>query len=141
MKQGKKKGLIFKVDIEKAYDTLNWGFLDYVLSQMNFPLKWRSWVIAIVSTARASVLVNGSPTQEFRYERGLRQGDHLSPFLFISAMEAVTDIMKKTCSIGVFHGIPIPLHGPVLSYFLYANDVIFVGEWSIQNAIKNKPNS
>ncbi|KAJ0883842.1 putative RNA-directed DNA polymerase [Helianthus annuus] len=91
--------------------------------------------MAIVSTARASVLVNGSPTQEFLCHRGLRQGDPLSPFLFILAMEALTGVMKKACSIGLFKGIKVPTQGPELSHFLYADDVVFIGEWSTQNAL------
>ncbi|KAJ0836605.1 putative RNA-directed DNA polymerase [Helianthus annuus] len=93
------------------------------------------WIMAILSTAKASVLVNGSPTQEFLCHRGLRQGDPISPFLFILAMEALTCIMKKACSIGLFKGIQIPTQGPVLSHFIYANDVVFIGEWSTQNAL------
>lgn len=58
LNRSKKKGLLFKVDIDKAYDSLNWRFLDSVLEQMNFPRLWRSWVSDILSSGRASVLVN-----------------------------------------------------------------------------------
>ncbi|KAJ0524126.1 putative RNA-directed DNA polymerase [Helianthus annuus] len=134
LKRSKKAGMLFKVDLEKAYDTLSWGFLDSILEQMNFHPRWRSWIMAIVSSARASVLVNGSPTQEFQCGRGLRQGDPISPFLFIIAMEALSGVVKKACSIGIFKGIECGQNGPTLSHFLYADDVVFLGEWSVENA-------
>uniref|UniRef100_A0A251U4I0 Putative RNA-directed DNA polymerase, eukaryota, Reverse transcriptase zinc-binding domain protein n=1 Tax=Helianthus annuus TaxID=4232 RepID=A0A251U4I0_HELAN len=135
MKYGKKTAMIFKVDIQKAYDSLNWGFVDSIMEQMNFPIRWRRWIMAILRSARQSVLVNGSPTMEFECSRGLRQGDPLSPFLFVIAMEALTGIMKKASSTGLYHGIRCNNMGPNLSHFLYADDVIFLGEWSNINAL------
>ncbi|KAF5754385.1 putative RNA-directed DNA polymerase [Helianthus annuus] len=133
MKKAKKSGMIFKVDINKAYDSLNWSYLDSIMSQMNFPDRWRSWIMATLTTSRASVLVNASPTMEFEYSRGLRQGDPLSPFLFVLAMEALTGIMKKAVSEGIFNGLQCTSNGPVLSHLIYADDVVFLGEWSSEN--------
>ncbi|XP_022003678.1 uncharacterized protein LOC110901140 [Helianthus annuus] len=79
LRRTKKKGFIFKVDVKKAYDSLNWDFVDSVLDQMKFPLVWRRWVMATTKNAWASVLVNGSPTQKFNSHRGLRQGTHYRP--------------------------------------------------------------
>ncbi|XP_035838173.1 uncharacterized protein LOC118485810 [Helianthus annuus] len=138
LKKNKREGMILKVDIEKAYDSLSWEFLNSMLCQMNFPEKWRGWVMSIVSSARASVLVNGSPTQEFTCSRGLRQGDPLSPFLFVLAMEALTGIMKKACDTGVFKGLGLSANGVSISHFLYADDVVFVGDWSYDNMINLK---
>jgi hypothetical protein len=74
--------LLFKVDFEKAYDSIDWGYLDAVMGRMSFPVLWRKWIKECVCTASASVFVNGSPTEEFSLERGLRQGDPMSPFQF-----------------------------------------------------------
>ncbi|XP_021980146.1 uncharacterized protein LOC110876277 [Helianthus annuus] len=82
LKRAKKTGMVFKVDIEKAYHTLNWEFLNSIMAEMKFPLKWRSWIMVTVSTARASLLVNGSQTQDFSCFMGLRQADPLSSILF-----------------------------------------------------------
>ncbi|XP_022041081.1 uncharacterized protein LOC110943654 [Helianthus annuus] len=80
---------------------------------MNFRSRWRAWIMATLQSARASVLVNGSPTREFDCSRGLRQGDPLSPFLFVIAMEALTGIMKKATAMGLFNGIKISNEAPI----------------------------
>ncbi|XP_022007783.1 uncharacterized protein LOC110907058 [Helianthus annuus] len=135
LKKSKKSGMMFKVDIHKAFDSLNWNFLDSVMEQMNFPDQWRTWIMATLVSARASVLVNGSLTMEFTCYHGLRQGDPLSPFLFVIAMEALTGIMKKAVSEGIFEEIWCTSNGPSLSHLMYADDVIFLGKWSNENAL------
>ncbi|XP_076889420.1 secreted RxLR effector protein 78-like [Bidens hawaiensis] len=102
LRRSKKKGLIFKVDVDKSYDSLNWKFLDSILEQMNFPTLWRKWVSGILVSDWASVLVNGSPTPEFQSFLGLHQGDPLSPFLFIIAMEALSCVMRRAVDRGIF---------------------------------------
>ncbi|KAJ0471319.1 putative RNA-directed DNA polymerase [Helianthus annuus] len=134
LKKSKRSGMYFKVDISKAYDSVNWSFLDSIMFQMKFPNRWRKWIMATLVSARASVLVNGSPTREFECSRGLRQGDPLSPFLFVIVMEALTGIMKKAASVGLYNGIKVSRDGPSLSHLLYADDVMFIGEWSVSNA-------
>jgi hypothetical protein len=70
--KAKKELLLFKIDFEKAYDSVDWGYLDAVMGRMDFAPLWRKWMKECVCTASASVLVNGSPTDEFPLERGLR---------------------------------------------------------------------
>ncbi|KAJ0500051.1 putative RNA-directed DNA polymerase [Helianthus annuus] len=135
-KSCKKKIFIFKVDFEKAYDSINWKFILSNLKAMNFPLLWRKWIGAGLKSGRASVLVNGSPSSEFGLSRGLRQGDPLSPFLFILALEALDVIMKRAIENGLFKGVKLPKDGPTISHLCYADDAIFLGEWSEAN-IKN----
>ncbi|GKE12020.1 cysteine-rich receptor-like protein kinase [Tanacetum coccineum] len=74
--------LLFKVDFEKAFDSVNWNFLMNTMAQMGFGVKWRKWIYACLSSALVSILINGSPSKEFPMKRSLRQGDPLSPFLF-----------------------------------------------------------
>ncbi|KAL4586081.1 hypothetical protein LXL04_010712 [Taraxacum kok-saghyz] len=134
-KKVKRKALIFKVDFDKAFDSINWGFLDSVLEQMEFSRKWRGWINGCLSSGRGSVIVNGSATNEFDFKRGVRQGDPLAPFLFILAMEGLSLTMREACEQHRFQGISTPNGGPMLSHLMYADDVTFIGDWSEMNLI------
>ena len=98
------RGILCKLDIEKAYDNINWKFLFGVLQKMGFEPKWVSWIKQCVTTASFSVLVNGSPVGCFNSSRGLRQGDPLSPYLFILGMEVFSILMEKAASKGFLQG-------------------------------------
>ncbi|GKD81449.1 putative RNA-directed DNA polymerase, eukaryota, reverse transcriptase zinc-binding domain protein, partial [Tanacetum coccineum] len=104
-KKRRKKMLIFKVDFEKSFDSVSWKYLDFVLHRLGFGSKWRSWIRACLHLSRASILVNGSPTSEFSIKRGLRQGDPLSPFLFILVMEGLHCALSTAVSSNLIHGI------------------------------------
>nr|KAJ0214448.1 hypothetical protein LSAT_V11C400195850 [Lactuca sativa] len=136
LKKNKKKAFTFKADFEKAFDSLSWEFLDSIMQQMEFGAKWRLWIHGCLSSTRVSVLVNGSATKEFGMERGVRQGDPLSPFLFNIAAEGLHITMKEAEEKGIFKGLQLPNHGPIISHLQYADDVIFMGSWSSEN-IKN----
>ncbi|KAM0062164.1 putative RNA-directed DNA polymerase [Helianthus debilis subsp. tardiflorus] len=132
-KKPKNKVMLFQVDFEKAFDFISWNFLESTLSQMRFPALWRKWVSGILSSSRSSILVNSSPLKEFTIERGVRQGDPLSPLLFILTMEALHVAMITTNATGLFKGCKTPNEGPTISHLLYVDDVLFVGEWSDAN--------
>ena len=82
-------GLLCKLDIEKAFDHVNWGFLTLLLERCGFPDKWRRWISFCLSTIRFSIFINGTPHGFFGSSRGLRQGDPLSPLLFVLVMETI----------------------------------------------------
>ncbi|XP_021996430.1 uncharacterized protein LOC110893655 [Helianthus annuus] len=74
-------------------------------------------------------------TSYFPCSKGMRQGDPLSPFLFLVVMEALSVLMEKAVGKGVFKGISLPNGGPCVSHLFYADDAIIMGEWSVDNAI------
>lgn len=129
--KSKKELMLFKVDFEKAYDSVDWGYLDSVMGCMSFPVLWRKWIKECVSTATTSVLVNGSPTDEFPLKRGLRQGDPLSPFLFLLAAEGLNIVMKSLVEAQLFSGYSIGAANPVVvSHLQFADDTLLLGSKS-----------
>ena len=129
-----KELLLFKVDFEKAYDSIDWGYLQEVMLKMGFPTLWRKWIKECIETATASVLVNGSPTDEFSLGRGLRQGDPLSPFLFLLAAEGFNVLMKSMSVNNLFRGYQVGSHEPVvMSHLQFADDTLILGEKSWAN--------
>ena len=126
--------LLFKVDFEKAYDSVDLKYLDTVMVKMNFPTLWRKWISECVGSATTSVLVNGSPTEEFVIERGLRQGDPLSPFLFLLAAEGLSVLMQSMVSAGLYHGYTIGGgDGVSISNLQFADDTLLLAEKSWAN--------
>ena len=77
--------------------------------------------------------MNGSPTDEFDITKGVRQGDLLSPFMFILAMEGLSAVMKTACAKGIFDGVQLPNNGLMISHLFYADDALFIGELSKRN--------
>ncbi|XP_071693604.1 uncharacterized protein [Rutidosis leptorrhynchoides] len=86
-----------------------------------------------LSSASISVLVNGSPTLEFKPERGVRQGDPISPFLFIIAAEGLNILTQRAAENGIFKGINVGRDKIMVSHLQYADDMIFFGDWYRSN--------
>ncbi|KAJ9558860.1 LOW QUALITY PROTEIN: hypothetical protein OSB04_013474 [Centaurea solstitialis] len=129
----KRKGLIFKVDFEKAYDTVDWNFLLETMNRMGFGKKWIGWIAACLNSSSMSVLVNGSPTKEFLMGKGLRQGDPLAPFLFLLVAENLHLLVEEAKEKGLFGGLLIGNEGLEISHLQYADDAIFFAKWSLRN--------
>ncbi|RVX09662.1 F-box protein [Vitis vinifera] len=120
-------GLLLKLDIEKAFDHVNWNFLIDVMSRMGFGHKWINWMKWCWSTASFSILINGCPTGFFCSSRGLRQGDPLSPYLFLFAMEALSQLLSRARNEGFFSGFKVGgrgREGLIVSHLLFADDTL-----------------
>ncbi|GJW43787.1 RNA-directed DNA polymerase, eukaryota, reverse transcriptase zinc-binding domain protein [Tanacetum coccineum] len=87
-----------------------------------------------LTSSMASILVNGSPTSEFQFHRGLKQGDPLAPYLFILVMESLHLSLSRAIEAGIFSGLRID-SSTLISHLFYADDAVFIGEWSHENFI------
>jgi hypothetical protein len=125
----KKELLLFKVDFEKACDSVDLKYLDAMMVKINFPTIWRKWINECVGTATTSVLVNGCPTEEFPIERVLRQGDPLSLFLFLLAVEGFNVLMNVVVDTHLFTGYGVGCANEVrLTHLQFADDTLIIGE-------------
>ncbi|GKU93106.1 hypothetical protein SLEP1_g6734 [Rubroshorea leprosula] len=132
-KNSKKPILIFKADFEKAYDSVNWNFLNSMMNKLGLCPKWRNWIQECISSATVSILVNGSPTEEFLMEKGLQQGDPLAPFLFLIIAEALNGLILKAVEDNLFKGVEVGKSGLKISHLQFVDDSIFLCEAIDQN--------
>lgn len=100
---------------------------------MCFPARWVRWIEECISTASVNVLVNGSPSGEFRMEREIHQGDPLSPFLFLVAAEGLNALVRRATRSGTLKGATIGQDKVELSHLHYADDTIFILQGSEEN--------
>ena len=107
-----------------AYDSINWGFLRKVMEKLGFGSKWIAWIMECVSSATMSVLLNGSPLRPFKMEKGLRQGDPLSPYLFILVSEALICIFKKAHDMNMIEPVIIGKAKVSLKHLQFADDIL-----------------
>ena len=114
-----------KTDISKAYDRLEWKFLRDVMVYMGFDMKWIGWIMRCVESVSFSVLVNGSPSGHITPTRGIRQGDPLSPYLFILCSEVLSHLMTNASEINCLKGMKISTSGPTINHLLFADDALF----------------
>ena len=127
MVKEKETGILCKLDIKKAYDQISWNFLFTVLQQMGFGIKWISWIKWCITTVSFTVLLNGSPAGFFRSLRGLRQGDPLSPYLFVLGMEVFSILVEKAFARGFMSGHKFEGRSEEtlqISHLLFADDTL-----------------
>jgi hypothetical protein len=112
--------LFMKLDIAKAFDNVRWEYMLEVLERLGFGQRWRDIISLIWSTTSSRILLNGEPGQPIKHRRGLRQGDPLSPMLFILAMDPLQRVLDIATSQGLLQ--PIGADPIKLRTSLYAND-------------------
>lgn len=117
-KRDKRKCLVIKVDYEKAYDSICWKYLRYLLIRIGFGDRW--------------LRVNGSNTEDFKVEQVLRQGGPLSPLLFVIVMEGLTRLVKRAVELGDFNGFGFG-EGAVVDILQFVDDIIIIGDGSNGN--------
>jgi hypothetical protein len=115
--------MAIKIDMEKAFDRMEWKFILAILSKLGFHSTWINWIRICITSPSFSILINGSPYGHFKPERGLRQGDPLSPFLFILGTKVISWLLLRQESQGLLRGIKIAWNCSPISHLHFADDL------------------
>ena len=119
---GKVGSMALKLDMSKAYDRVEWGFLKQIMVRMGFHDKWISLIMECISTVSYSLLINGEPTGHIIPSRGLRQGDPISPYLFLLCAEGLNGLIRKATLQGDIHGVSLCPRGLKITNLFFADD-------------------
>jgi hypothetical protein len=133
--RGKKDYMAVKVVMRKAYDRVEWPFLEAMLRTMAFAERWITLIVTCVKSVSYSVLINGKPCGKIVPSHGLRQGDPLSPYLFLIMAEGLSSLIAKAERHKLITEVPIAVWGFHLSHLFFAdNSLLFCRanftEWS-----------
>lgn len=111
--------MLLKLDLNKAYDRLEWGFIRKTLVFFNFPHLWVDIIMSCISTSSLTVLINGCTEESFVPTGGIRQGDPLSPYIFILCLEYLSIAIANACEDKSWTPIRISKGGPALPSFIF----------------------
>ena len=121
-KKGKKGTMTLKLDISKAYNQVEWPFLQKIMDRLGFQTRWIERVMRCVTTSSFSILMNEKPHGMIHPSRGIRQGDPLSPYLFLLCAEGFTALLAKVELEGRITGVSICRGAPRVTNLLFADD-------------------
>ncbi|KAL0011105.1 hypothetical protein SO802_006213 [Lithocarpus litseifolius] len=124
-KRGRVGYMALKIDLEKAYDKLEWSFIRETLIRVNLPSDLIDIIMSCVSTVFTAVLFNGEAIDTIYPSRGIRQGDPLSPYLFILCMDFLGQLIEEKCSQNLWQPVKASRNGPAFSHLLFADDLVF----------------
>eukprot|EP00253_Pinus_taeda_P033084 PITA_33084 len=127
LKSNKEAGMIIQLDLAKAYDKLCGSYIRAVLRAYSFDQNWIRWVMTLVTMTSFSILLNGTPSRIFTPSRGLRQGDPLSPFLFVLMMGGLGRVIKMENVEGRIQGIKLTLDGEANTHQQFVDDTMLQG--------------
>jgi hypothetical protein len=127
IKQKNQKALVMKLDLKKAFDSIDWEFLRLILHIVGFGDKFTDWIMSCVTSANFAVLINGEATRFFKSKRGLRQGCPLSPYLFILIMEGLSLLLSKSISEHHITGIKVSNLIKIV-HLMFVDDILLMSK-------------
>ena len=128
--------MAIKLDMSKAYDRVEWEYLEAMMRKMGFQDRWISLMMMCVNTVSYSVLINGKPKGRIVPSRGLRQGDPISPYLFLLCAEGLSAMLQKDEFDTNLRGISVCRGAPRISHLLFADDCIVFCKASMDEGLK-----
>ncbi|XP_060195103.1 uncharacterized protein LOC132624322 [Lycium barbarum] len=123
-KPNKGGNVVIKLDMSKAYDRISWNFICVVMRKMGFNEHWIFIIWNLMSNAWYTICINGKRNGFFKSQRGVKQGDPISPGLFIIASEVLSRLLNKLFEDNKFNGFNMPTNGPPINHLSYADDII-----------------
>ncbi|XP_028127267.1 uncharacterized protein LOC114323788 [Camellia sinensis] len=122
--KGKVEGMILKIDLKKAYDNISRAFFEQTLNEFGFDKNLIDMIMCCVTTVSTAILWNREPLEELKPEKGLRQGDPLSPYLFVLCMERLSNMISMKAAKNKWKGIQTSRGGPCLTHLFFADDLM-----------------
>jgi hypothetical protein len=127
LKKGKGGFMFLKMNMDKAFDKMEWKLILTIMQSLGFHSTWLHWIESCISSSSFSILLNGNPFGIFSPKKGLRQGDLLSPFLFILGSEVISRLLLKEERLGNIKGMKIARTSPAINHMLFADDLLLFG--------------
>ncbi|KAL0012214.1 hypothetical protein SO802_007322 [Lithocarpus litseifolius] len=133
--RGKVGYMTLKIDLEKAYDKLEWSFTRSMLSRFNLPNNLIEIIMSCITTVTTSILFNGGSLEPFSPTRGIRQGDPLFPYIFIMCMEYLGQLIQEKCEEGLWKPVKASRSGPLFSHLFFADDLVLFAKANAKNCM------
>ncbi|GJU27805.1 hypothetical protein Tco_1166426 [Tanacetum coccineum] len=135
-KKGSQQFMALKLDLSKAFDRVEWDFLLESLKRLDFGNKWCTWISACISSYELEFMINGNSIGTIKPSRGIRQGDPISPFLFIIVADVLSKMINNALNNSLLSGMKMARECPVISHIFFADDSLFFLKASINECNK-----
>jgi hypothetical protein len=134
LQKTKTPGMLLKLDLSKAFDKISWEYMQAMHLSFGFDQGWVTWIVNLTSLAFFSLLINGIPSKPFSPSRGIRQGDPLSPFLFIILAEGLSRSIHAAIETKLLTGLSLHGISPPISHSQFVDDTLLMGSPTVREA-------